>query len=31
MSATTVLQGMVNRFNQEAAAINLPAAAHRRT
>ncbi len=27
MSATTVLQGMVNRFNQEATAINLPAAA----
>ena len=27
MSATTVLQGMVNRFNQEAAAINLPLAA----
>ncbi len=27
MSATTVLQGMVNRFNQEAAAINLALAA----
>ena len=27
MSATTVLQAMVNRFNQEATAINLPAAA----
>ena len=27
MSATTVLQAMVNRFNQEATTINLPAAA----